>query len=62
MSKSEKKDIIEELAKNTDRTKTSIYISKKIWNDFKKECKTASPSVVVERLIKDFLDSRKSRL
>lgn len=62
MSKSEKKDIIEELAKNTDRTKTSIYISEKIWHDFRKECKTASPSLVLERLIQDFLDSRKKRL
>ncbi len=35
-----------------DRTKTSIYVSKRLWRAFKKACEPHSTSVVLEELLK----------
>ena len=59
MKKLEAKSLIEELKKKTDRKKTSIYVSDEIWAKFKKACKSAPPSVVLERLMLDFIETLK---
>ncbi len=52
--------ILDELNESkSDRTKTSLYLSKKTYNAFKKalEKKGQTPSVVIEKLMVDFLDA-----
>lgn len=41
------------------RTKTSLYLSKEIWAEFKVACGLASPSKVMEKLMKDFIENSK---
>ena len=59
MDRKDAKDMVEALARESDRKKTSIYISERVWKDFKKACKTATPSNVLERLMKDFIEKTK---
>lgn len=50
--------ILEDIkASKSDRTKTSLYISKAVYDDFKDALKKAkqSPSIVIEKLMKEFV-------
>lgn len=53
------KKLVELLKKDEDREKVSLYLSKKIYEDFKKSCKPVSASMVLEALMKEFLKTSK---
>ena len=59
MRKINAKSIIEKLETEDDREKTSFYLSKRIYNQFKKACGKAPASKVVEELMKQFLEGLK---
>jgi len=42
-----------------DRTKTSLYLSSKLFTNFKKACGSATPSKVLEELMADFIENNK---
>jgi len=50
------KAILEEILAGTksDRMKTSLYLSSKVFEDFKKKCGQASASQVIEKLMEAF--------
>jgi len=45
--------------KYSDRTKTSLYLSSKLFTNFKKACGSATPSKVLEELMADFIENNK---
>lgn len=55
--------IMEKVSPRTDRTKASLYLSKKLLADFKKKCGNASASKVMEELMVAYINrpSRKDR-
>jgi hypothetical protein len=52
--------ILEKLATEEDRERVSLYLSKHVYEDFKKACQNAPVSRVVEELMKEFIKSTKS--
>lgn len=59
-SKIDAKDILKRLENNENRAKVSLYLDKKIYDQFKKACgKQASASRVMEELMREFLESLK---
>ena len=57
------KQILEELAKGVkeDRQRVSLYLSKAVYNDLRKSCGKVAPSLVVEKLIEQFLASLRKK-
>lgn len=57
------KAILERLAASQkgDRTKVSLYLSKRLYDDFRKSCGDISASVVMEELMREFVASAKAR-
>ena len=56
--KIEGKKLLERLAKEqSDRTKVSLYLSKRLYDDFKKACGKVAASQVMEELMRQFLAS-----
>ena len=55
------KKLLDLLKKDEDREKVSLYLSKKIYDDFKKACKPVSASMVLEALMKEFLKTTKTK-
>ena len=55
------KAILEKLAagKKDDREKTSLYLSRSLYERFKLACSDVSPSQVMEELMRLFLDSKR---
>jgi hypothetical protein len=49
--------IIERLTLEEDRSKVSLYLSKSVYEDFKKVCGSAPASRVMEELMKDFISN-----
>lgn len=54
-------EIINKLELEDDRTKVSLYLSKSLYNRFKKACGKAPASRVMEELMREFLDSVKKK-
>lgn len=54
------KALIDRLQTEDDREKVSLYLSKSLYEKFKKSCGKASASRVMEELMKDFLENLKS--
>jgi len=54
------KEIVELYESEEDREKVSLYLSKGVYEKFKKVCKTASASKVMEHLMKIFIESSKT--
>lgn len=48
---------IEKLKGETDRERTSLYLSKSIMEDFKTACEGVAPSRVMEELMREFIES-----
>lgn len=55
------KAIVDKLATEDDRERVSLYLSHRIYEDFKTACGKAPPSRVVEELMKQFTDSSKAK-
>jgi hypothetical protein len=53
------KKTIERLRGEADRESMSLYISRTVFNEFKKACENVTPSRVLEELMRDFVDSYK---
>ena len=51
------KKIKEKLRGDSDRIRTSLYLSQSILSDFKKACYPIAPSKVMEELMKEFIAS-----
>ncbi|MBF0366479.1 MAG: hypothetical protein HQK50_12980 [Oligoflexia bacterium] len=54
------KKILDDLGK-TDKERVTLYLSKRLYSEFKKACGDIAASRVVERLIEDFMDSHKQQ-
>lgn len=54
------KDLIEKHQNEDDRAKVSLYLSRSVFEKFKKSCRSSSASKVMEDLMKMFLDSLKT--
>ncbi len=54
------KEIIEKYESEEDREKVSLYLSKSIYEKFKKTCRTAPASKIMEHLMKLFIESAKN--
>ncbi len=54
------KDIIEKYESEEDREKVSLYLSKSIYDKFKKTCRSAPASKIMEHLMKLFIESAKN--
>lgn len=60
MRKIDAKSIIKKIKQEEeDRTKTSLYLSKKLYEEFKKKCGDLPTSRVLEELIRQFVDDLK---
>lgn len=59
--KTDGKSILQKLAANqkTDREKVSLYLSKSLYEEFKKKCGEVPASQVMEELMRQFVDSLK---
>ena len=55
------KKILDRLKGEADRTRTSLYLSKSIMEDFKEACGVISPSRVMEDLMSEFIESYKQQ-
>jgi hypothetical protein len=53
------KGMLKRLEKREDREKTSLYLSRAIYQEFKKVTGTIAPSVVIEELMQMFLESHR---
>jgi hypothetical protein len=55
------KEILARLAaaKKTDKDKVTLYLSRSLYRSFKDMCGEIPASVVIEELMKEFLDSTK---
>lgn len=53
------KTILKRLREADDRAKVSLYLSKKVFNDFKEACSDVSASKVMEELMTEFIISCK---
>ena len=55
--------ILEELGRGIreDRQRVSLYLSKAVYKELQKACGKVAPSLVVERLIEEFLTSLKRK-
>ena len=55
--------ILEELGKGIkdDRQRVSLYLSKSVYKELQKSCGKVAPSLVVERLIEEFLLSLRKK-
>lgn len=51
------KEILKKLSVKSDRARTTLYLSKSVYADFKKHCADVAPSQVVEELMKQFVAS-----
>ena len=54
------KKILKDLKKG-DRKPVTLYLSEDIYKSFKKACGNVASSQLIEKLMKDFLDSLKNR-
>lgn len=50
-------EILKKLSVKSDRTKTTFYISKSVYEDFKRHCADVSASQVLEELMRQFVAS-----
>ena len=57
MSKINAKRLLDELEPDKDRAAVSLYLSQGLYKRFKKVCGKVSTSRVIEKLMKQFLDS-----
>lgn len=48
--------IIEKISTRKDRSKVSLYLSKKVLTDFKKKCGDVSASKVMEELMEAYIN------
>lgn len=57
------KALLKRLAKGKrdDRVKTSLYLSKRLYEDFKRSCGQVPASTVLEELLEDFVKSIKEK-
>lgn len=55
------KEILQKLESADDRQKCSLYLSKSIYAEFKKNCKKVPVSKVMEELMKQFNESAKEK-
>jgi hypothetical protein len=53
--------IMEKVSPRTDRTKVSLYLSKKLFTAFKKKCGNASASKVMEELMDAYVSRSPGR-
>lgn len=53
--------ILAKLKGETDRARTSLYLSRSIMEEFKSHCGAISPSRVMEDLMSEFIESHKSQ-
>jgi hypothetical protein len=55
--------ILDKLAagKKDDREKTSLYLSRGLYERFKQVCSDVSPSQVIEELMRLFLESKRKK-
>ena len=49
--------ILDALGKKSDRKRRTFYVSEGLYKDFQKECEPTAPSLVVESLMKLFIES-----
>lgn len=57
-----KDKILKRLDENkNDRGKVTLYLSKKLLNDFRAQCDKHSVSLVVEELMKEFISNSKNQ-
>lgn len=52
------KEILDKLELNNDREKVSLYLSKSLYEKFKKTCGKAPASRVMEELMQAFINSK----
>jgi hypothetical protein len=57
-AKIDRKEILKKLAVKSDRTRTTFYISKSLYEEFKKSCDSVPPSQVLEELMRQFIGSK----
>ena len=50
--------LLERLQQKNDRTKVSLYLSEKLFADFKRCCADVSASQVMEELMREFVEDR----
>lgn len=50
-------EILKKLSVKSDRTKTTFYISKSVYENFKRNCADISASQVIEELMRQFVAS-----
>ena len=55
-------EILKKLSVKSDRTKTTFYISKAVYEDFKHHCADVTPSQVLEELMRQFVASTSPRI
>lgn len=53
-------EILRQIETKDEKLRISIYVSKKIYDEFKRECKSYSASRTVEALMKIFIDKKKA--
>ncbi len=49
------REILKKLNVKSDRVRTTLYLSKAIYEEFKSHCAEVAPSQVVEELMKHFI-------
>ena len=49
------KEILRKLSVKSDRTRTTLYLSKSLYEEFKNHCQEVPPSQVVEELMRHFI-------
>ena len=54
-SKLDGKQILKKLSVKSDRNRTTLYLSKSLYEDFKKHCDDVTPSQVIEELMRQFI-------
>lgn len=51
------RQILKKLDVKSDRGRTTFYISKSVYKEFRKQCGNVTPSLVLEELMKQFIES-----
>jgi hypothetical protein len=51
--------ILAEAGKKPDRKRRTFYVSEGLYKDFQKECDETPPSLVIESLMRLFVDSKR---
>lgn len=60
LSQGKAQELIEKLSLEEDRTKVSLYLSKHLYERFKRACGTAPASRMMEELMKEFIGNKKA--